>query len=54
MKATIILLLSLGPLLVFNGYCQIIKTWSVDSFQIKLIRIEQARVDIGIHYHVPS
>lgn len=52
MKATIILLLSLGPLLVFDGYSQIIKTWKIDSFQIELIRIEQARVDVGIGYHV--
>jgi hypothetical protein len=54
MKATIILLLSLGPPLVFNGYSLIIKIWNIDSFQVELIRIEQARVDIGIHYHVPS
>ena len=30
-----------------------LKTWEIDSFQITLNRIEQARVDVGIHYHTP-
>lgn len=53
MKKTKLLFLYLSSLVYFNCYSQIIKTWNIDSFQIELIRIEQARVDVGIHYHVP-
>lgn len=53
MRATLILFLTLIFILTSNVRGQIIKTWKIDSFQVEHIRIEQARVDIGIHYHVP-
>ncbi len=53
MRATLILFLTLIFILTSNVRGQIIKTWKIDSFQVELIRIEQARVDVGIHYHVP-
>ncbi|MFM1894359.1 MAG: hypothetical protein RIQ90_1525 [Bacteroidota bacterium] len=53
MKTTVILFLSLISLLTSSVHGQIIKTWKIDSLQVELIRIEQARVDVGIHHHTP-